>query len=47
MAAGTVLDPSPPEPLLTHLFEIYGKIFGLSQSAGDTGGWPGRAVRKS
>lgn len=26
--------PSPPEPLLAHLFEIYGKIFGLSLWAG-------------
>lgn len=26
--------PFPPEPLFAHLFEIYGKIFGLSQWAG-------------
>lgn len=34
-------------PLLIHIFEIYGKAFGLSQRAGGTGGWPGRAVRRS
>lgn len=34
MAAGRRLVPSPPEPQLAHLFEIYGKIFGLSQWAG-------------
>lgn len=31
---GTPPLPSPPEPLFAHLFEIYGKIFGLSQWAG-------------
>lgn len=34
MAAGKGLVPSPPEPLLARLFEIYGKIFGLSQWSG-------------
>lgn len=33
-AAGRGLVPPPPEPLLSHVFEIYGKIFGLSQWAG-------------
>lgn len=34
MAAGKRLVPSSPEPLLAHLFEIYGEIFGLSQWSG-------------
>lgn len=43
MAAGRGLVPSPPELLRAHLFEIYGKIFGLSERAAGHR-WPGRAV---
>lgn len=44
MAAGRGLVPSPPEPLLAHLFEIYGKIFWTEPvSRGAQVAWEGSA----